>query len=132
MVSSQRDYEKVKLSVVTLHSLGRGDSYDINRILQNIEQSRKKGVSKILDKRRVVELSRLIDGDIKMVSPLCQNMGISAGSVIEDLFALVWGLKRVPLELTSALDLHFTKGVLLWHFVELNVTGDLIKRYIFN
>ena len=67
-----------------------------------------------------------------MVKPLCQNMGISAGPVIEDLFAMVWGLKRVPLELTAALDLHFTKGVLLWHFVELNVTGELIKRFIFN
>ena len=63
---------------------------------------------------------------------LCANLGFSKGSVIQDLFSLAWGFKMVPLELTSALDLHYSIGVVLWHFIELNVIGELVKRFITN
>lgn len=54
LMSNQREYEKLKLSVISLHSLGRGDSYDINRILSNIQKGNRKVSTKILDKARVV------------------------------------------------------------------------------
>ncbi len=129
LLDATDSYEKLRLSVVSLHTLGRAGTYHIQRILTNVEQAKRQGT--IIDKSRVVELASLISGNLKMVPKFCAHLGIQAGHVIEDIFAMVWGVKRIPLELTAALDLHFTKGVLLWHFIELNVMGELIKRFIF-
>lgn len=42
---------------------------------------------------------------------------------------MAWGHRRVPLELAQRLG--ESDGVLLWYFVELNVTAELLKRYVF-
>ncbi len=80
----------------------------------------------------MLELSQIIDGNIELVTSFCEKLGVKKGSVIEDIFSMAWGNKTMPLELTSALDLHFSMGVVLWHFVEINVMGELIKRFIYN
>ena len=49
---------------------------------------------------------------------------------MKDIFGMAWGKKRVPLELASALDLHFSKGVLIWHFIEITVLTKIIKDYV--
>ena len=55
-------------------------------------------------------------------------MGLSKALVVADIFALAWGVKMVPLELTAALDLPFHLGVVLYHYLELNVVSEVVKR----
>ena len=86
----------------------------------------------IEDKLNIQKLSQVIEGDLQAVPSLCAQLGFKKGSVIQDLFSLAWGVKAVPLELTSALDLHYSLGVVLWHFIELNVIGEVVKRFITN
>lgn len=63
--------------VLSLHSLGRGHAYDIERVLSAVERR-----GKVTEKERVKELARLLHGELHLARVFCERLGIASGPVV--------------------------------------------------